>query len=266
MKPFFILFHAILYLGATYAQKPEGKVTYQVITNLNGIELPREGVLYFNKEQSVFYHSKGPYKIVIRDYQGRYMLPHESITTTNDNSGKQLMDAYFQDSIGHVYFKDFKKKQLVMREYKAMTPYLGEEPQLPQFKWKIEKEYKQIGKFKCQKAITEFRGRTYEAWFTQEVKVNNGPWKLHGLPGLILEASDSTGEVKFLFTSITIPTDDIIEIVPPTDGKKATFEEWKDADYTENEKIMRQQMSKTDRNSDTKYSMPKRNYIEKSYE
>ncbi|MFN7117416.1 MAG: hypothetical protein ACK4TA_11495, partial [Saprospiraceae bacterium] len=107
MKPFFTLFYIILYLGSMCAQKPEGKVTYQVITNLNGIELPREGVLYFNKEQSIFYHSKGPYKIVIRDYQGRYMLPNETITTTNDNSGKQLLDAYFQDSIGHVYFKDF---------------------------------------------------------------------------------------------------------------------------------------------------------------
>jgi len=266
MKLLFVLTLIIYCPDAAYTQKVEGKVTYQVITNLNGIELPREGVLYFNKQKSVFYHSKGPYKIVLRDYQGRYMLPHESITTVNDNSGKQLLDAYFQDSIGHVYFKDFKKKQLVMREYKVMTPYLGEEPQLPQFKWKIEKEYKQIGKFKCQKATTEFRGRTYEAWFTQEIKISNGPWKLHGLPGLILEAVDSTGEVKFLFTSINIPTDDVVEIEPPTDGKKVTFEEWKNADYNENEKIMRQQMSKTDRNSDTKYSMRKRNYIENSYE
>lgn len=249
-----------------WAQKPEGKVVYEFITSLNGIELPREGILYFNKEQSVFYHSKGPNTIILRDYQGRYLQPHESVTTTNDNSGRQPLDGYFQDSIGHVYFKNFKKKQLIMREYKAMTPYLSEEPGMPKFKWKIEKEYKTIGTFNCQKATTEFRGRTYEAWFTQAIKVNNGPWKLHGLPGLILEAYDSTGEVKFLFTSINIPTDDVMEIVPPTDGKKVTFEEWKDAEYSENEKIMRQQMSKADRNADTKYSMRKRNSIEKEYE
>ena len=248
------------------AQVAEGKVVYQFITNLRGIELPRVATLYLNKERSVFYHSKGDFKMIARDYLGNDFDPTKTITSTGDNSGKQLIDGYMQDSVGNVYFKDFKKKELIMREIIAIVPYLTEEPQLPQFKWKILKEQKDIGKFKCQKATTDFRGRTYIAWFALGINISNGPWKLHGLPGLILEAYDKTGEVKFLFSSITIPCTDEFLINAPVSGKKASFEDWKKADIVENEKIMQRELSKKDRDPNSKHEVKKQNTIEKEYE
>lgn len=62
----------------------------------------------------------------------------------------------------------------------------------------------------------EFRGREYTAWFTMDIPINDGPWKLYGLPGLILKAEDSEGilniEVFGLMTDvekkeITLPND-----------------------------------------------------------
>jgi GLPGLI family protein len=66
-------------------------------------------------------------------------------------------------------------------------------------------ETKKIDSFICQKAVGNFRGRTWYAWYVKEIPVSTGPWKLHGLPGLIIEASDSLDEVKFIFESLSIP-------------------------------------------------------------
>ncbi|CAK7051790.1 GLPGLI family protein [Petrimonas sulfuriphila] len=63
---------------------------------------------------------------------------------------------------------------------------------LPQ-QWVIGSDTCRVLGYPCHKATTKFRGREYDAYFTQELPVNDGPWKLYGLPGLILEAKTSDG-------------------------------------------------------------------------
>ncbi len=69
--------------------------------------------------------------------------------------------------------------------------------------WEISEETKTIANYNCIKATTNFRGRTWIVWFTPEIAAPFGPWKLHGLPGLILEAEDSTQMYTFTLASIT---------------------------------------------------------------
>jgi GLPGLI family protein len=85
---------------------------------------------------------------------------------------------------------------------------------------------RQIGSLKCNEAIGKFRGRTYTAWFCPEIPFSHGPWKLHGLPGLIVEAYDETREVRMLFKSLTIPLEVEHLITKPNIKKAITRKEF----------------------------------------
>lgn len=70
-------------------------------------------------------------------------------------------------------------------------------------KWKIEAEIDTIilG-YNCQMARISFAGRNYIAWFTPEIPISDGPYKFHGLPGLIVKISDTKDQHCFTLTAI----------------------------------------------------------------
>jgi len=79
--------------------------------------------------------------------------------------------------------------------------------------WEISTETKKIGKFSCIKATANFRGRNYVAWFTTEIPLPYGPWKLKGLPGLIIEAYDTDKFVFWYFKNLEYPTSKSEELI-----------------------------------------------------
>ncbi len=58
------------------------------------------------------------------------------------------------------------------------------------FNWKILPDKEKIGAYNTQKATTEFGGRKWIAWFSTELPFQDGPYKFHGLPGLIVKIED----------------------------------------------------------------------------
>lgn len=63
--------------------------------------------------------------------------------------------------------------------------------------WILTAEKKQEDKLTLQKATTTWGGRTWIAWFATEIPFQEGPYKFHGLPGLIVELSDDKNNYTF---------------------------------------------------------------------
>ncbi|MDG5490111.1 GLPGLI family protein [Psychroserpens sp. SPM9] len=76
----------------------------------------------------------------------------------------------------------------------------------PQIDWELISKTKTIQKHTVYKAQGQFRGRIYTAWYTKDIALPYGPWKLQGLPGLILEAYDEKKEMYFYLKNLEYPT------------------------------------------------------------
>lgn len=68
--------------------------------------------------------------------------------------------------------------------------------------WEIKSDTKDILGYKCQLASSNYRGRIWNVWFAPDIPINEGPWKLFGLPGLVMEASDSKNHYIYKATGI----------------------------------------------------------------
>ena len=64
-------------------------------------------------------------------------------------------------------------------------------------KWNLSQEKKNVKNLSLQKAITTWGGRNWTAWFAEEIPFQEGPYKFHGLPGLIVEIYDDKKNYHF---------------------------------------------------------------------
>lgn len=75
--------------------------------------------------------------------------------------------------------------------------------------WEIKSDTAEIMGYICHLATCHYRGRIWNAWFSPDIPINEGPWKLFGLPGLVLEASDSKNHYTYkavgLYTKNLMP-------------------------------------------------------------
>ncbi len=98
----------------------------------------------------------------------------------------------------------FAKENKIITVDNLFNNYLIEET-APQIDWKILKDTMSFSGIACQKATARFKGRNWIAWFAPDMPFQSGPWKLNGLPGLIIEAYDDKKEVQFLFAGTEKP-------------------------------------------------------------
>ncbi|CAM1359073.1 conserved exported protein of unknown function [Tenacibaculum soleae] len=214
-----IILHLFLFLiTATVMGQNSLEVQYDVITNISQL-YKTTGVLKISNNKSHY--------IVLKSKNG---LKTKTEKWINGNLNITLPESDKRPQV----FTDINKNLLLSGRNKMKM--LKE--QLPKINWKITDEFKDIGEYKCQKATGYFRGRTYTTWFTQQIPIPFGPWKLQGLPGLIIEVKDAKKEIYFRVTKVNfkgtitinnfpdeekaIPLREYIEVIVPNRMKELT--------------------------------------------
>lgn len=91
--------------------------------------------------------------------------------------------------------KQVQKRIITIRPQAGKICTYTEEVAYPE--WEMLSGEQTILELPCKQARATYRGRTYTAWYSLEMPMAIGPWKLGGLPGLILKVEDDKGEYIF---------------------------------------------------------------------
>ena len=87
---------------------------------------------------------------------------------------------------------DLEKSEVTALEPIYPYRYLSKEP-LAKVDWTLDDDTLAIGGLLCHRGTGKLYGKQWTVWYTEEMPSSAGPWKLRGLPGLIVKAEDSEG-------------------------------------------------------------------------
>ncbi|MGK0459146.1 MAG: GLPGLI family protein [Polaribacter sp.] len=154
-----------------------------------------------------------------------------------------------------VYYKNINEKR-----FSNQTDIMGKrflvKDKLPEHKWEMSTEIKNIGTYTCYKAtyskevenknVTFKNGESVEeikkettlitAWYTTQVPVSNGPDNYQGLPGLILEVND--GKTTIVCTEIILNPSQKIKIEEPKKGKVVSQKKFTKIEKQKSDELM----------------------------
>lgn len=121
-------------------------------------------------------------------------------------------------------YKDYTKNEIRVRDNVASQEFVYKDELKPQ-EWEILDDTTTILGYHCQKAKCHFKGRDYEAWFTTEIPISEGPWKFYGLPGLITKLYDTKKHYTFELIGFQ-KTEEPIDTKTPADSRKIERKEF----------------------------------------
>ena len=136
-----------------------------------------------------------------------------SYTIRMVKTGPRKANTYKLTTDSTLLYKDYTDKYLLYEERLGQNNLVMKE-QLNLFKWTEVSEKDTILGYPCKTAMAEFRGREYKAYYSTKLNYTAAPWKVHGLPGVVLKLT-STDDV-LCYTAVSIEmTDESVPIVNP---------------------------------------------------
>lgn len=196
-QPFLLLFLFLLSCAAADAQTVIDSVRLKVhyLTESRTVQefksFPGEKVLEVGYHSSKFYSYYNERRAAISDSM---TVLGASLAQILSEIDRQLIG--FKDADEYKVFKNYPKMGMLTGTRQIGKDFKYTEPMV-QPEWQLQKGDTLILDYPCKKASTTFRGKTWKVWYTPDIPVQEGPWKLYGLPGLILYAADAEGHYTF---------------------------------------------------------------------
>ncbi|WP_144282236.1 GLPGLI family protein [Chryseobacterium echinoideorum] len=186
-----ILFFLVLFCNAqnkrfTYEYQfiPDSTNVSEVKTEMMNLDVSSEGSRFYSY---TVYHSDSISRIDLEK-----QLAATGVINIKADSRKGLVR--YSVSKQYPKYEVFLHDRILMDKYKIAD-------RRP-MNWKIISENERIGEWNVQKAEADFAGRHWMAWFTTEIPIQDGPYKFHGLPGLIVKLEDQTKSHSFTLKGI----------------------------------------------------------------
>ncbi|WP_196887344.1 GLPGLI family protein [Aureivirga sp. CE67] len=202
-----------------------------------------------------------------------YILHKQSFVNDSpiieDQSGEISVIGKYEDISQQTYLKELNSN-LIYKKVKTNKSYVVVKDSIPPLKWNINyTDQKKIGKYNCNKATVNFRGRNYIAWYSTDIPFISGPWKFGGLPGLILEVYNTENDAKYswIATNIEFPYQKNVDYKSDLKSFRilSKKEEVKlNNDYTQKQLNMRK--ARVNKNENITFSEIKNSGIELIYE
>ena len=135
-------------------------------------------------------------------FYGRWMYHREllmdSLLSRGAGYGEVLgqISQYPSPKEFYAIYSHYPNKGQLTYTDKILKPFTYTE-EMESLQWELAVKDSLILGYVCNKATCSFRGRIWTAYYTPDIPLPSGPWKLSGLPGLILYATDDSGTFSF---------------------------------------------------------------------
>jgi GLPGLI family protein len=127
-----------------------------------------------------------------------------------------------------VYYKDFKENIYKVNS-KSTNAEIAIKDKITQYNWTLIDETKMLNGYTCFKAVTDGTRFSFKqpitAWYTKEIKINDGPLDYTGLPGFIMQV-EIGNLTQLTFEKLNLINENTEIFEPQQTVKEITFEEY----------------------------------------
>ena len=173
-------------------------------------------LLLANTERSKYYNYNNEYIDSLESTpQGRKL--HDQLITIGLEQYRKTGDSSaVPHKKGQIYvFKSLKDGITTVYDTYGLGEQGYYDEPITELEWTVGDSTKTVLGYECIMAQTNYHGRHWTVWFAPEIPLHDGPWKLCGLPGLILEAADLTGQHNFTATGIENSNQEMYPVYQP---------------------------------------------------